>query len=97
MKREHRKIERTAADKSRLQILRDQFQKERPSLEELASSGQYNEPIKHGVVLDAMQVSHLLKEARQTAQLSLADVSDRCGLDRAAISRLENGSHGRPS
>ena len=57
----------------------------------MTSSGQYTEPIKHGVVLDAMQVSHLLKEARQTAQLSLSDVSDRCGLDRAAISRLENG------
>ena len=91
MKREHRQIERSAADKLRLKAVRDQFQTERPSLEELASSGQYTEPIKHGVVLDAMQVSHLLKQARQAAQLSLADVSERCGLDRAAISRLENG------
>lgn len=91
MKREHRKIERTAADEFRLKAIRDQIQTERPSLEELAASGQYTEPVKHGVILDAMQVSHLLKDARQTSQLTLSDVSDRCGLDRVAISRLENG------
>jgi len=38
-----------------------------------------------------MHIGSLLKQARQEADLSLAAVAKRCGLDRAAISRLENG------
>ena len=61
------------------------------SLDELVASGEYSEPVKHGVTLDAMHIASLLKHAREEAHLSLADVAERCGLDRAAISRLENG------
>ena len=90
-KRTHRKINRLPEDKARLKAIRDKFQAERPSLDELVASGEYNEPVKHGVTLDVMQIAALLKRARQRAQLSLADVSQRCGLDRSAINRLENG------
>ncbi len=55
--------------------------------------GEYNEPIKHGITLDAMHIAALLKQAREEAQLSLAEVAKRCGLDRSAISRLENGMY----
>lgn len=78
-------------DKVRLQAIRDQFQTECPSLDELVASGEYAEPVLHGVTLDAMHIASLLKQARQEADLSLAAVATRCGLDRAAISRLENG------
>ena len=47
--------------------------------------------MKHGVTLDIMHIASLLKHAREEAHLSLADVAERCGLDRSAISRLENG------
>ena len=90
-KRTRRKINRSPEDKARLKAIRDKFQAERPSLDELVASGEYNEPVKHGVTLDVMQIAALLKRARQRAQLSLADVSQRCGLDRSAINRLENG------
>ncbi len=90
-KRTHRKINRSPEDKARLKAIRDKFQVERPSLDELVASGEYSEPVKHGVTLDVMQIAALLKRARQQAQLSLADVSQRCGLDRSAINRLENG------
>jgi DNA-binding XRE family transcriptional regulator len=91
MKRVHRKTHRTPEEKGRLQAVRDTFQAERPSLDALIASGDYTEPVKHGVTLDALRVAALLKHAREEAHLSLADVSDRCGLDRSAISRLENG------
>jgi DNA-binding XRE family transcriptional regulator len=87
----HRKIDRSAEEKARLQATRAEFQAHRPGLEELVRSGDYVGPIEHGVTLDAIQVAHLLKQARQVASLSLSEVADRCGLDRSAISRLENG------
>jgi transcriptional regulator with XRE-family HTH domain len=40
---------------------------------------------------DYAHIASLLKQAREEADLSLAAVATRCGLDRAAISRLENG------
>jgi DNA-binding XRE family transcriptional regulator len=91
MSRTHRKVVRSPEEKARLQAIRDEFQSERPSLDELLSSGEYAGPVKHGVTLDAMEVAALLKQARREARLSLADVAARCGLDRSAISRLENG------
>ena len=85
------KSHHSPAEKVRLQAIRDQFQTERPSLDELVASGEYSEPVPHGVTLDAMHIASLLKQAREEADLSLAAVAKRCGLDRAAISRLENG------
>jgi DNA-binding XRE family transcriptional regulator len=91
MKRVHRKIERSPEEKARLKTIREEFQAARPSLDELVASGEYTEPVRHGVTLDALQLAALLKQVREEAHLSLADVSQRCGLDRSAISRLENG------
>ena len=90
-KRVQRQINRSSEDKTRLKAIRDRFQTERPSLDELIESGEYTEPVKHGVTLDVMRIAALLKQARQEAHLSLRDVSRRSGLDRSAISRLENG------
>ena len=86
-----RKMQHSPEEKGRLQAIRNQFQTERPSLDELVTSGEYSEPVPHGVTLDAMHIASLLKQAREEADLSLAAVAKRCGLDRAAISRLENG------
>ena len=74
-----------------MQAIRDHFQSERPSLDELVDSGDYSEPVKHGTTLDAMHIASLFKQARTEAQLSLSEVAKPCGLDRSAISRLENG------
>ena len=91
MERRHQKRRRSAEEQARLQALRDHFQSERPSLDALVESGDYSEPVKHGATLDAMRIASLLKQARIEAQLSLSEVAKRCGLDRSAISRLENG------
>jgi DNA-binding XRE family transcriptional regulator len=91
MKRMYRKSEHSPDEKARLQAIRDHFHRARPSVDALVASGEYAEPIKHGVTLEAMQIAFLLKQAREEADLSLAEVARRCGLDRSAISRLENG------
>jgi len=93
MERRHLKMHRSAKEQARLQAIRDHFQSERPSLDELVDSGDYSEPVKHGTTLDAMHIASLFKQARTEAQLSLSEVAKRCGLDRSAISRLENGGY----
>jgi hypothetical protein len=41
-----RKIERTAEDKARLKAVREQFQRDQPTLEQLVKSGDYSGPFK---------------------------------------------------
>ena len=91
MTRIPRKTAQSPEEKARLRAIRERFQTAHPSLDELVASGEYSEPVKHGMTLDAMHIAALLKQAREEAHLSLADVAERCGLDRAAISQLENG------
>lgn len=49
----HRKIDRTAEDKARIKALRERFQRERPTAEELEANGEY-EQTTQGEVLDQM-------------------------------------------
>lgn len=51
--------------------------------------------IPHGV--EFMKLAAALRTERQKAGLSLADLSTKTGLDRAAISRLENGVQDNPT
>ena len=44
-----------------------------------------------------MVALHDLKTTRNAAGLSLADVAERSGIDKAALSRLENGVHDNPT
>jgi len=70
--------------------VRDAFQ-HRPSLKSLLASGDYHGPVAQGEYFNLMALSAQLKRCREQANLSLADISRITGIDRAAISRLENG------
>jgi transcriptional regulator with XRE-family HTH domain len=85
------------ADRERHRELRERFQREKPSLEQLVSSGEYNEPIPMGEHLSIRQAVFALREAREQAGLSLADVAERSGIDEAALSRIETGQHPNPT
>lgn len=89
--RVHRKIERSPEEKNKIKALRNSFQKERPSLETLVRTGEYTEPTTLGEFLDAKTFARVLKEMRQSAGMSLAEAAAKTGMDRAMISRLENG------
>jgi DNA-binding XRE family transcriptional regulator len=97
MKSETRKIERTPEDRARLQAIRERFQREKPSLKKLVESGDAPPPMPLGTYLDIQVLLNQLKKEREAAGLSLADVADRTGMDRAAISRLENGHQTNPT
>src|SRR5437764_9576670 len=84
-------------DRARHKAIREKFQKERPSLKELVESGDAPPSMPLGVYLELRAALAALKKAREEAGLSLADVADRSGIDKAALSRLENGVHDNPT
>jgi hypothetical protein len=87
----HRKIDWTAEDRARHRAIREKFQRERPTQEELLATGDYVRPWPQGVVLDLLQALADLRRAREAAGLSVAAVAERAGLEEAAIQKLENG------
>ncbi len=77
--------------------IRDDFQRTRPSLQSLTASGEYSAPIKQGDYLLLMQLAARMKHAREQQRLSLTEVASRSGIDKAALSRLENGLAENPT
>ena len=96
-KRVHRKIDRTPEDQERLRSIRDRFRREQPSLESLIAQGDATDVVSQGEYLDLRAMWSDLRRHREQQGLSLADVSRRCGMDRSAISRLENGVYVNPT
>lgn len=92
-----RKANRSPAQEAELAKVREEFQAGKPSLEELLESGEYEAPVSQRVYLATQMIAQRLKEAREQAGLSLADVAAMTGIDRSAISRVENGTHANPT
>ena len=97
MKRTHRKIERTPDQQRRLEEIRERFQHERPGLDDLLAAGDVTEVVPQGEYLELRAMLGTLKKHRERQGLSLTDVASRSGMDRAAISRLENGVYLNPT
>jgi ribosome-binding protein aMBF1 (putative translation factor) len=92
-----KKPKRSAAELARLKAIREKFQRERPSLRELVASGDYTEPVPQPEYLLMLELAAELKRTRQARRLSLADVAKRSGIDKAALSRIENGQNANPT
>ena len=93
----HRDMKWTAEDRARHKAIRERFQRERPSLQQLVESGECLPPIPMWVHWELCRLLVAFKQARNAAGLSLADVAERSGIDKAALSRLENGVHDNPT
>ena len=97
VKRIHRKIARSPADRARLCALRRQVQEDRPTPEELSASGDVTEFVPLGEYLTLHEALVALKKHRTRSGLSLAQVARRAKIDKAALSRLENGLQSNPT
>ncbi len=64
---------------------------------ELVASGDAAEVVSHGEYLDLLTMLGKLKKHREAQGLSLSEVAERSGVDRSAISRLENGQYLNPT
>src|ERR671912_2039215 len=96
MRQETRKIERTPEEKARLAAVRERFTS-RPSVRELAASGEFGPPIPGPTFWAVMGLVKQLRAAREAAGLSLADVAGRTGMDKGFLSRLETGKQANPT
>ncbi len=90
-KRVTTKIEQTPEALAELQAERAQFSRERPGPEDLIASGDYEGPFRQANVMALQTALAELRRQREERGVSITDVSERSGLDRALISRLENG------
>jgi ribosome-binding protein aMBF1 (putative translation factor) len=90
---------KTAEERVREQSLREKLQKERPSLEDLVRSGACDPDavMTMGMYVDVQKALQALKRERERCGLSSGDVAERSGLDRAVVSRLENGKQDNPT
>ena len=90
---------KTAAERAREQALREKLQQEKPSLEDLVREGACDPDavMTMGMYFDVQSALQALKRERQRRGVSIGDVAERSGLDRAVISRLENGKQDNPT
>lgn len=88
------KIERSPEETKRLAEIRDRFQRERPTAEELVASGEYDPPIPHRDYWDFVEMLVELRAAREAAGLSCEEFAGRMGIHLDDLARLEAGRSG---
>jgi DNA-binding phage protein len=96
MPREFRKIERSPAQTAEIKAIRERFQRDKPTRKQLEASGECGPGMPTAVYFEVKALLHRLRQAREAANLSLADVAERTGMDKSALSRLETGQ-GNPT
>ena len=96
IKRVQKKTDWTPEDRQRHQSIREKF-KDRPSIETLVAQGELSgEPIMLGTYLNLRLLVRGLRQMREHAQVSLTELSRRSAMDKAMLSRLENGHVANP-
>src|SRR6266851_1289832 len=90
---------KTAEERLREQKLRERLQRERPSLEDLVRANDCDPDaiMTMGMYFDLQRALLALKQNRKRSGLSIGDVAERSGLDRAVVSRIENGKQDNPT
>ncbi len=97
VKRVQRKIERTPEERARIDALRAKYDRKKPGPDHLAASGDYEGPVQAGAYWEVRRVMAELKAERDRQGLTLAQVAERSGLDKGAISKLETGRQVNPT
>jgi DNA-binding XRE family transcriptional regulator len=90
---------KTAGQRVQEQALRAKMQKEKPSLEVLVRDGECDPDaiMSMGMYFDVQTALQALKRERERCGLTIGNVAERSGLDRAVVSRLENGKQDNPT
>ena len=96
LQRIRRKIHRTRAEREEIRRLRARFKKDKPSAEDLLKSGEVEGFVSLGSFLNLQETLRALKKLRERLGLSLSDVAKASKIDKAALSRLENGLQTNP-
>jgi DNA-binding XRE family transcriptional regulator len=87
----------TSEEAARQKGIRERLQTERPTAAQLVAEDGYNEPVPHGEYLELKSAIAALKNAREDAGLTLTQVAEKSGMDKASLSRLETGRQINPT
>lgn len=96
-RRMHRPRVQTPEQAGEERGLRERFRAEKPSLEDLVACGDVTQVLTMGEYWELRKTFAALKAVREAQGLSITDLADRTGMDRAMISRLENGQIDNPT
>ena len=84
-------------DKAKYARLREAVEKEFPPGKAKRPPRDPNQPADLGEYFDLRALVGELRKAREAQGLSLADVQQATGIDRAALCRIETGENGNPT
>src|SRR5262245_41600976 len=87
----------SADQRAAIEAIRERSRKERPGPDELIDRGDLDELVPQAQYLEVRTLGVHFRRVREGKGLSLTDASERSGLTRAAISRLENGWNLNPT
>lgn len=96
-RRIHRPRLQTPEQEAAERALRERLQAEKPSLQDLVASGDVTQVFTMGEYWELRKTFAALKALREQHGLSITDLAERTGMDRAMISRLENGQIDNPT
>jgi DNA-binding XRE family transcriptional regulator len=97
MSKTHDKPALSPEQQAAIASIRARARKERPGPDELVDRGEIDELVPQAQYIELRTLMVRLREVRERMGLSLTDLSERTGLTRAAISRLENGWNLNPT
>src|SRR5262245_50829309 len=93
----HRPRRQTPEEQATEQAIRERFQRDKPTLQDLIDNGDAAQVHAMGEYWEVRKTFAALKSLREQQGLSLTDMAERTGMDRAMISRLENGQIDNPT
>ncbi len=97
MSKTHDKPALSAEQQAAIKAIRERSRTDRPGPDELIDRGELDELVPQAQYVEIRALVVRLRDVRQHMGLSLTDLSERTGLTRAAISRLENGWNLNPT
>ena len=87
----------SAEQQAAVEAIRARSKIDRAGPDELIDRGELDELVPHGQFMELRELTVRLKQIRERQGLSLTDLSERSGMTRAAISKLENGWNLNPT
>ncbi len=88
---------RTVAQKAKEREVRRMFRDWKPGPEELLASGKWKGSVMVEGQEEFWKAIRQVRACREAQGLTLKDVSQRCGIDVATLSKLENGKQPNPT
>jgi hypothetical protein len=83
---------RTARELAKLQEVRERFQRERPTLEQVLKATGQTEAMTLGEYLQTKDLLRAIQRERERQNVTLAQLAERTGYDKAVLSRLFTGT-----